>query len=419
MINHPSVVAFAVVMATCSHASTQLNVSILDLGTEENQFQPEQLSGDGRTVIGTFFTDRDLPVPTETQQTYRYTRPYRWTVESGNEFLPVPDRPIDTTSRFFDASAAYSVNYDGSVIVGTTNSSAFRWTREDGYVDLNNEWGATRSSAVGVSDDGQRVIGRRYYAGVSNSPYGWDSNSGFFLPESTIEHADRVSPGVISGDGKVVFGSYLFDPPTETRPNPPSRVFRWSEESGHTPIETIAPAEDWNTSVSGTNRNGTVMYGTVWDPIGLTRKAFVWDEQSGMSYLEGDPVPLSVDLENPQVKFSAVSGITADGSLLFGNYLIGILEDDPFHAFVWTKESGIVEFNDYLEQLGIDLSDELGDGRVVALRSVSDDGRTFLTGYQYEDEGFDFVVLTILAPSGAVVLMLTGLAVTRRRRTSM
>jgi len=58
-----------------------------------------------------------------------------------------------------DWSGAYAVDADGSAVTGYSNSSAVRWTREEGMVSLGACPGGTFSVGYGISGDGESVGG--------------------------------------------------------------------------------------------------------------------------------------------------------------------------------------------------------------------------------------------------------------------
>ena len=97
-------------------------------------------------------------------------------------------------------SGASDVSADGSVVVGTWNEEAFRWTAATGMVGLGYLPGTSKSQASSVSADGLVV------AGSCGQAFRWTAATGMvglgYLPGASKSQATGVS-----GDGSVIVGT--------------------------------------------------------------------------------------------------------------------------------------------------------------------------------------------------------------------
>src|ERR1019366_8263873 len=111
-------------------------------------------------------------------------------------------------------SSATGVSADGSVIVGTSGSQAFRWTAGSGMVGLGYLPGGNSSSATAVSGDGSIVVGN----GLGNDGYDeafrWTAGSGMqslwdvlVTNGLNFDPAELLIASGISADGNTIVGS--------------------------------------------------------------------------------------------------------------------------------------------------------------------------------------------------------------------
>jgi probable HAF family extracellular repeat protein len=127
---------------------------MINIGSFWNGSEANAVSADGLVIVGeskTFFND---------DRAFRWTEPS--TEGGGIEMLG--------TLSGENSSVAYDTNSDGSVVVGSANITipgdtsggdrAFRWTRESGMVNLGTLKDGEASTAFGVSDDGSIVVGQ-------------------------------------------------------------------------------------------------------------------------------------------------------------------------------------------------------------------------------------------------------------------
>jgi hypothetical protein len=114
------------------------------------------------------------------------------------------------------AFTAAAISGDGTVVAGTLNYEAYRWTAEEGVVMLGTIAPYTRSLAQGVSGDGRRVLG--YVTGEDDpgEAFIWEEGKGMRLVQDILvndfgfgEELDGwtlTRAWAISEDGSTVVG---------------------------------------------------------------------------------------------------------------------------------------------------------------------------------------------------------------------
>jgi hypothetical protein len=128
-------------------------------------------------------------------------RAFKWTAATGSVALP-------KFSSFNLMSRANAVSYDGSVVVGFDETSTGAWRGafwKDGVVKLITRLGQSVLSALGVSRDGQYIVGQ---SSVASSRYAWR----YSVASNTVEllgslpSNDNAVTIAISDDHNVVTG---------------------------------------------------------------------------------------------------------------------------------------------------------------------------------------------------------------------
>jgi len=190
-------------------------------------------------------------------------------------------------------SAAYDVNFDGSVVVGSSNlgsttfpySHAFRWVQNPGtqsgtMTDIDGRAaGSGGSEAYAVNDNGSVAVGGIINtAGSLASAFVWTQPTGMVnigaLPGNNAAEATGVSR-----DGTMVVGTS--DPTNVYHPytssgiaNSTNRPFLWTAASGMQELNALASAIGTNTSgfvmltATGISRDGRLIYGNGMDAQG-------------------------------------------------------------------------------------------------------------------------------------------------------
>lgn len=173
------------------------------------------VSADGSVVVGWAYTYSGDPLKGET-----FRQAFRWTQEGamiGLGYLPGRD-----------ASSAYAVSADGSMVVGVSYrflntlslevdnfQEAFVWTEADGMVGLGDlPGGRAYSAAYGVSGDGRVIVGQAESA-AGLEAFVWTPSQGMrslwdiLLAEgvTAMEGWTLTTASAVSQDGRTIVGS--------------------------------------------------------------------------------------------------------------------------------------------------------------------------------------------------------------------
>jgi probable HAF family extracellular repeat protein len=291
------------------------------------------ISDDGSTVVG------------ESEVGQR-TEAFRWTRNGGMQGLgQYPGG--DSYSTGWDVSA------DGSVVVGQARVGApwlpFRWTAETGMIALESLNPSPGAEARAVSADGTVIAGQSF-SSLGLEPALWIGDAPpIGLGHAPIGQNNGYANG-ISADGKAVAGFIQVGTGFQ--------AYRWTAETGHVSLGQLSPNQTWSAAydISADGRVVVGMSNTANSAIG-----FRWTAETGMVSL-GDPTEIAF----------AVSG---DGAVIAGKRIGG--------AFIWTAETGALDFRQVLLDAGVT---ELTDWYLYEVNAISADGRTF-TGSGINPQG--------------------------------
>jgi probable HAF family extracellular repeat protein len=171
------------------------------------------------------------------------TEAFRWTAAGGMQSLGA------LPGGSSHVSIAEDVSDDGSVIVGRSTSAsgheyeAFRWTAGDGMMPLGGLPGLpVFSSAEAVSADGSVVVGWS-----QSEAFRWTPEEGMVGLRDDVPGSTRAAD--LSADGAAVIG-------TLATPAGYSQLFRWTAEDGVVPIGELA-----STGAFGTSADATIIVG--------------------------------------------------------------------------------------------------------------------------------------------------------------
>jgi probable HAF family extracellular repeat protein len=184
--------------------------------------------------------------------------------------VPIGFLPEDQPEPFYASfSFSQAISSDGQVVVGSSSSTkhldrgdqAFRWTMGEGMVALGFLPGENQSSATAVSADGSVVVGM---SGMT--AFRWSEDFG-------MESLGFFSPTGVSEDGTLVVG---------TTQSYPSEAVVWTEATGVQPLQTYLqdelnislPAWQGLTEAIGISDDGSVVAGTGINAAGFT-EAFI------------------------------------------------------------------------------------------------------------------------------------------------
>ena len=262
------------------------NTGIIGLGflpgdDRSRQLSGQQVSGDGSTIIGLSGA----------------TNGFIYNEEDGLQSLGL--------SGLVDA-----VSFDGSVVVGESGFSPFRWTPTEGILDLGHLPGKNGGHATAVSADGTIVVGISFRFDDS-AAFRWTEQSGM----SDLGISGVTSVTALSPDGTVVGGRAFLSSETN------QEAFRWTANNGARALGWLPGSGNDDGSnfstVRSFNRDGSISVG--FSGNGDRRKAFLWTEKNGMQDLQQlliDQYDLGASLEG--WRLTSGQDISANGDFIVG-----------------------------------------------------------------------------------------------------
>lgn len=267
-------------------------------------------------------------------------------------------------------STAYGVSNDGQVVVGVSADSrnlsqqAFKWTPTDGITGLGLLPGSAYNSARAVSKDGTTVVG--FMAVTPSIPFGPDIQ-GFRYQGGVMAGLPTMAQSfAVNADGSIVVGygnnqqpNYSFgisnDGSVVVGRSGGFKAQRWTAATGAVNLGdtgSVANAVSGNGLVSVGNRFNVACY---------------WTESGGF-----------VSIGTPGVISTALA-VNFDGSIIVGRANSG--PNGGTEAFVWTPTDGMRGLASILTAQGVDLDpwQYQRHPALVEATGISDDGQ-FLVG---------------------------------------
>lgn len=265
------------------------------------------VSDDGNTIVGDY----------SVIQPYLHHQAFRWKRDQGF---------IDLGTFAGLNTHAYGVSGDGSVIVGNAQDNisnvlgrAFLWTDSTGIVDIGT-LGGDDAIAYDISTDATTIVGeseegiygilmafRRLQNGVMD-------NLGSFCNGCTSR------ANAVSSDGSVIVGYAEYG----TYHN----AFRWTPTLG---LQDLGRLGGSQSEANGVSEDGSIVVGRtdVDHPNGIRSHAFKWTISNGM-----------IDIHNDNVGAisSRAYSVSADGKKIVGTIDYG---GNLHRAFLWTEEDGM------------------------------------------------------------------------------
>ena len=295
-------------------------------------------------------------------------KPFRWTAATGMVDL-------GSLPGGGESGLGYDVSADGNVVVGYSSRSdgriAFRWTPADGMYGIGYLGGGDiYSSAAAVSADGQTIVGDSEVR-FGFQAFRWTQSSGMAALPARQAHG-------VSDDGSIVVGYN----------GTLQQGFRWTEATGAVPLGTLPGGlVSRATAVTGDGKTivGSATSGSAPNPsIASYSEAVIWSEVDGiqgLGYLSGDN--------------SSARDVSSNG-----NIVVGQAEDvgRPV-GFIWTPATGMQNYNDYLESLGVDL----GGYEVQRIGAISRNGQYVVGTALRPDGDYEAFIATGVAPVAATL----------------
>jgi uncharacterized membrane protein len=319
------------------------------------------ISADGSTVVGTLQTPSDSSA-------------FRWTKTAG---LLELHHPLSGYSGGASATSA-----DGKIIVGVqlrNGFNAFRWTSDSGWAFLNDLSGSLDDAvASDVSDDGSTIIGRGTPS-LGDEAVAW-TELGVRSLGDLPGGAHSSQANAVSGDGVIIVGEGFSAAGRE--------AFRWTSDTGMVGLGDL-PGGDFGSSANGISGDGSTIVGQGASSAG--REGFRWSSADGLVGLG--------DLPGGEF-FSVAQDASRDGSIIVG---AGFSEAGE-EAVLWTSHR-IHRLWDVMQSQGIDPAAD-GWSHLNIANAVSDDGRT-IVGRGVRDGRYLAFVATIPEPTSLVLALLT------------
>jgi len=247
------------------------------------------------------------------------------------------------------ATTANAVSANGSVVVGTSNSQAFRWTT-GGMTPVPLLSGGLYSYGFGVSGDGAIVVGQSQNGAGWREAFYWINGAVSSVAMGTLDSGPSIfaesSANAISANGQVIVGATTSDMHPER-----GEAFRWTPAGGMVGLGTLNGTGFGTYSVAkAVNADGSVIVGqsssnTVINPIFMSSgEAFRWTQGGGMVGLGAlDPT----DFE------SSALAVNADGSVVVG---YAIDQTFTYHAFRWKADTGMKSVQSLLAAAGVNVT---------------------------------------------------------------
>lgn len=336
-------------------ACTALGVSSVALAAAAAELLPVTPLDDKGVIVGGVSADGSVVVGTLNPWSATSRSGFVWTQPDGMNLIGGATLGGTYTQRF----TATGVSNDGGVIVGQASvdmfgetgawSRGYVWTEAGGFVDLGTLDGHATSNALGVSGDGQAVVGLSYdLYGVARG-FRWTETDG-------MVDIGGFSAGypymAASYDGSVVAGN--------TASGYLSRASVWTEASGQ--IENLPLLNGGNQSVArDISDDGRVIVGQAHNGASGKMHAVRW--------VDTNPEDLTTAGSGLGDNYSYAFGISGNGAAV-----VGEVETDGsggvMRGFRWAEDSGMQTVEDWLRDSGATIITDI----TYAARAANCDG---------------------------------------------
>jgi uncharacterized membrane protein len=359
-------------LVVCCRPAAAVTFTVLPAGLDASA-----LSGDGQFVFG------------PTGGTIG-----RWSSAAGLVDLG-GDQPI----AYFPRGASYDGSTFAGFHVGAGSAlSPLRWSLGDGVQFLPALPDDVAGQALGISADGQTIVGSSHNVAGHAQPVLWRAPDAQplglgFLPG---DYAEPPSGGAtaVSADGSVVVGVVT----NPLVPGDDEIGFRWTQNEGMAPVGDLPGGRIYSIAQE-ISADGSVIFGVSSSAIGA--EPFRWTQEEGM-------VGLGL---LPGHTIATVNAISADGSVLIGNSSNDAGGDA---TFIWDRVHGLQDFKQFLLNAGADIA----AWRSVWAVDISADGQTLIgVGGDPQNNRRSFII-TVPEPSTLMLALLASstFALLKRRR---
>ena len=255
-------------------------------------------------------------------------------------------------------TTAVAVSADGLVVVGfgesssapPSSSAVFRWTSGNGIARVDGVPGSYLCTASGVTGDGTAHVGTCLT--INNEAFHWTHSTGSVGLGRFGGGGDQTSSALaVSSDGRVVVGA---GHPTLTG------AVLWVVGGGSTVLGRLPG--DASAVASAVSRDGAVIVGSSTDDSQRSR-AFRWTQQMGMMALP----------DASSGMFGMAFGVSGDGQIVVGSTTSAAGEA----AVIWDAERGTRLLETVLSS---DFPTDIEGWKLIRATAISDDGHT-IVGY--------------------------------------
>jgi len=265
-------------------------------------------------VVGTIFDGLNAPMA------------YRWTQNEG--FVNLGFLSDDGAA----ASYGEGISRDGTIIVGSSTSTngdseAFYWTEQQGMQGLGDlPGGDFNSRAIGISNDGASVVGQAT-SEIGQQAFYWTATTGI-VGMGDLEGGEFYGYATdISNNGDVIVGSS-----SSTQSGTRLEAFRWTEQNSFESLGSLV-GNSFYSYAEAISGDGTVVVGTSVGPADTAYDcAFVWDTSHGMRNLQ-EVLAGHFGLETALTGWQLITAtdISSDGLSIVGR---GINPEGQFEAWL-------------------------------------------------------------------------------------
>jgi hypothetical protein len=377
MLHEPRLFAAALMLIGATGALAQPSFELLGnpLGSSTAFWsQASGVSGDGTVVYGVALEELVDPLRPETgvnRATFAWRNGY----------------PVQLSRASGGADQAFGASRNGRFIGGRAPQGAFGatvWGPGQPRLSLSGINSLPTQDAVGISDDGTRVIGGLPYgSGSQDGAYSWSASSGYTIipPIAGFRSGPEQGPGHIilgsAGDARIALGyetRYFVD--AFGRFDYSAQAFYWTAATG-----TVAMGWASQNAVSPTSfaadatPDGSVICGASNTSGSIGRIGHIWTAAGGWERIV------------PGDQSSPALSISEDGQTVVGWYSGS--ETTPARAYIWTRADGFNDLQNLLEAQGAVIPNGFS---LSEARGVSDDGQTIVgTGVDLEGRSIGWV----------------------------
>lgn len=254
-------------------------------------------------------------------------------------------------------AGATSISNDAKYISGTMTNPQSGNNQMARYDTATNSWtylgdlgnDTDGSSAWGMTSDGSAVVGLGFVSGWEAHAVKWTQAAGLVDLGSTVEGASSRA-NAISADGTVAVGWQDDDFGDRF-------AVYWKNNVQNFILKN-------NNSFTGEGQAVTPDGGTIVGTAEEEEGAFVWNQADGYTSIK-HPDPMYV---------GGASGVSDDGKTVIGYFRPWGAPATSGEGFIWTKETGALNLNEYVASLGYD---ELGITFSLPL-GISPNGRNIV-----------------------------------------